>query len=197
LHLYLGLALSPFVLLFAASVILLDHPSIPLGGAGVSTQSTAAVQLPPNLEQSDGMARAQSLQQVMRQVGVTGEIGYIIYNPGRHRITAPVFKPGSEIDMEIDLNAHSAHWEERRTGLWAALIYLHKSPGPHNANIRGNWSYTRVWRWLADSSAYLLFFISVSGIYLWWVILAERKAGLLLLGAGALSFMGIIYAMAL
>jgi hypothetical protein len=54
-----------------------------------------------------------------------------------------------------------------------------------------------VWRWLADSSAYLLFFISVSGIYLWWVILAERKAGLLLLGAGALSFMGIIYAMAL
>lgn len=83
LHLYLGLALSPFVLLFAASVILLDHPSIPLGGAGVSTQSTAAVQLPPNLEQSDGMARAQSLQQVMRQVGVTGEIGYIIYNPGR------------------------------------------------------------------------------------------------------------------
>ena len=110
---------------------------------------------------------------------------------------APVFKPGSEVTLDVNLSTHTASLEERKTGILAALIYLHKSPGPHNADIRGNWSYTRFWRWLADATVYLLLFVSASGIYLWWVIRAERKIGLLLLGAGALSFMGVIYAIAL
>jgi len=196
LHLYIGLALSPLVLLFAVSVILLDHPSIPLGGAGVVRNTSAAVQVQENLEHLEGMARAQALQQVMRQMGVVGEIGYV-YTPGPHRMVAPIFRPGSEMTLDLDLSTHIASVEERRTGMLAALIYLHKSPGPHNANIRGNWFYTRAWRWMADASAYLIFFISLSGIYLWWVIKAERKIGLLLIGAGALCFMGVIYAIAL
>jgi hypothetical protein len=197
LHLYIGLALSPLVLLFAFSVILLDHPSIPLGGSRIVRKTSATVQIPENLEQAEGMTRAQALQQIMRQVGVAGEIGYINYNPGQHRMVAPIFRPGSEMTLDVNLSTHIASVEERTTGLRAALIYLHKSPGPHNANVRGNWFYTRVWRWMADASAYLLFFISASGIYLWWVIKAERKIGLLLIGAGAISCMGVIYAIAL
>ncbi len=197
LHLYVGLALSPLVLLFAISVILLDHPSIPLAGARGVRKTQAIMQIPENLEHLEGMARAQAFQQIMRQLGVVGEISYINYNPNQHRMLAPVFKPGSEITLDVNLSAHTASLEERKTGILAALIYLHKSPGPRNADIRGNWSYTRVWRWLADAMAYLLLFVSASGIYLWWVIRAERKIGLLLLGAGALSCMGIIYAIAL
>jgi hypothetical protein len=197
LHIYVGLALSPLVLLFAISVILLDHPSIPLGGARGIRKTSAIVQIPENLERVEGMARAQAFQQIMRQMGVAGEIGYINYNPSQHRMVAPVFKPGSEITLDVNLSTHIASLEERKTGILAALIYLHKSPGPHNANIRGNWFYTRAWRWLADASAYLILFISASGIYLWWVIKTERKIGLVLLGAGALSFMGVIYVIAL
>jgi hypothetical protein len=167
-----------------------------LGGAGAVRKTSATVQVPENLEHLDGMARAQALQQVMRQMGVVGEIGYV-YTPGPHLMVAPVFRPGSEMTLDLDLSTHIASVEERRTGILAALIYLHKSPGPHNANIRGNWFYTRAWCWMADASAYLIFFISVSGIYLWWVIKAERKIGLLLIGAGALCFMGVIYAIAL
>jgi hypothetical protein len=196
LHLYIGLALSPLVLLFSVSVILLDHPSIPLGGSGIVRKASATVQIPENMEHLEGMARAQALKRIMKQVGVVGEIGYV-YTPGQHRLVAPIFRPGSEMTLEVDLNTHVASVEERNTGVLAALIYLHKSPGPHNANIRGNWFYTGAWRWMADAAVYLLFFISASGIYLWWVIKAERKIGLLLLGAGALSFMGVIYAIAL
>jgi len=197
LHLYIGLALSPLVLLFAFSVILLDHPSIPLGGSAAVRKTSMTVHIPENLEHVEGMARAQALQQIMRQVGVTGEIGYINYNATRHRMVAPVFRPGSETTLDVNLDTHIANVEENNTGILAALIYLHKSPGPHNANIRGNWVYTRAWRWLADASAYLIFFISASGIYLWWILRAERKIGLLLIGAGALSLMGVIYAVAL
>ncbi|MGO8732150.1 MAG: PepSY-associated TM helix domain-containing protein [Terriglobia bacterium] len=197
LHIYIGLALSPLVLLFAISVILLDHPSIPLGGARGIRKTSVTVQIPENLEHVEGMARAQEFQQIMRQMGVAGEIGYINYNPSQHRMVAPVFKPGSEVTLDVNLSTHIASLEERKTGILAALIYLHKSPGPHNANIRGNWFYTRAWRWLADASAYLILFTSASGIYLWWAIKTERKIGLVLLGAGALSFMGVIYVIAL
>lgn len=67
-------------------------------------------------------------------------------------------------------------------------LSLHKSPGPHLADMRMNWVYMRIWRWLADATVYLLLFVSASGIYLWHVIRAERRAGLVLLAAGAISF---------
>jgi hypothetical protein len=78
--------------------------------------------------------------------------------------------------------------------LWESLSYLHKIPGPHNVAIRGNWLGTRVWRVLADATIYLLLFISLSGVYLWWAIKAERRIGLTLLTAGAVTLFGLIFA---
>jgi len=54
-------------------------------------------------------------------------------------------------------------------------------PGQHNAAIRGNVWFMRFWRWLADITVYLVLFISISGIYLWLVLRAERRIGLALL----------------
>ena len=73
---------------------------------------------------------------------------------------------------------------------------LHKMPGQHLANLRGNWVYMRLWRWLADATVYLVLFLSISGIYLWAVLRAERRIGLMLLAAGACSFFGLLYALA-
>ena len=96
----------------------------------------------------------------------------------------------------IDLTSRSAAIVERQTGLADAVIALHKSPGPHLADIRANWFPMVVWRWLADATVYVLLFISVSGIYMWTALRAERKAGLALLTAGALSFLGVVSALA-
>ena len=54
-------------------------------------------------------------------------------------------------------------------------------PGPHNVNMRGNSSYMKVWRWLADVSSYGLIFLTLSGVYLWIALQAERRIGLTLL----------------
>ena len=48
---------------------------------------------------------------------------------------------------------------------------------------------------MADATVYLVLFISVSGIYLWYVLRAERKVGFILIFAGALSFFGMAYAL--
>ena len=78
--------------------------------------------------------------------------------------------------------------------MWDATVLLHKMPGPHNVAIRGNTTFMQVWRWLADATVYLLMFLSVSGVYLWAVLRSERRVGLALLAAGALSFAGLVYA---
>jgi hypothetical protein len=53
-----------------------------------------------------------------------------------------------------------------------------------------------VWRWLADGTVYLVLFISATGLYLWFAIKAERRIGFTLLGAGAVSFFGLLYGLA-
>jgi hypothetical protein len=40
-----------------------------------------------------------------------------------------------------------------------------------------------------------LLFISISGIYLWTALRAERATGLVLIATGAVSFFGIVYAL--
>jgi hypothetical protein len=59
--------------------------------------------------------------------------------------------------------------------------------------LRGNWFWTRVWRWLADGTVYLVLFVSSTGLYLWFSIKAERRIGFALLGAGAVSFFALLY----
>ena len=68
----------------------------------------------------------------------------------------------------------------REHSLGDALVYLHKMPGPHNVDVRGNSPLMRWWRVLADATAYLTLFITVSGIYLWVALKAERRVGLVL-----------------
>ena len=98
--------------------------------------------------------------------------------------------------MTIDYEQRTANVSSRNHPMHEALVYLHKMPGPHNADVRGNSRLIRAWRILADATAYLLVFITVSGIYLWVALRAERRVGVILLLAGAITFWGLVYAVA-
>lgn len=103
------------------------------------------------------------------------------------RLSIPVTKPGPLAEVEVDLRAGTAVVTEREQGLAAALIYLHKMPGPHNASLRGNWVYLVCWSALADSVVYGILGLTLSGLYLWWRLRPQRKPGWLMLGMGAAS----------
>jgi hypothetical protein len=107
----------------------------------------------------------------------------------------PVMVPGRVTTVTLDVTKGEASVERRTTGLADEVVVLHMSPGQHLADIRKNWSYMRIWSWLADATVYLVLFITASGIYLWYVLRAERRIGVGLLTAGALSFFGIVYAL--
>jgi hypothetical protein len=193
LHLYFGLFVSPFILLFAASVFFLNHAKVG-SPATTSPETFRDLRIPDGIEQLQGRDAVDRAREILPQVGLTGEIGFLRVLRKERHLVFPVSKPGFDATVDVDVASRSAVVSKRTSGWWEALAYLHKSPGPHNVNIRGNWFWTRAWGWLADTTIYLTLFISISGVYLWYAIKAERRAGLWLLGAGAASFFGIIYA---
>src|SRR5262249_12828814 len=150
------------------------------------------VQFPENLENLKGLDQVNALHGVLDKLGVAGEVNFVRRIPDQHRLIVPVAVPGRETKVELNLATHSATTAEQNQGLSGALVFLHKMPGPHNTALRGNWFYTRIWKIFADATSYLILFISISGIYLWAVLRAERRIGLVLLTVGAFSFFGLV-----
>jgi hypothetical protein len=193
LHLYFGLFISPFVLVFAVSVFFLVHPSPE--AAGSRTRTVSNLPLPGDLQSLSGRALIDALRPALAGADVHGEVGFVQHRIRDHRLIVPVTIPGRETRVTIDTATRSAEVEQSDKGFAAASVVLHKSPGPHLANIRMNWIYVAVWKWFADATVYLILFLSASGLYLWYVLRAERAVGICLLAAGAISFGAIVYAL--
>ncbi len=195
LHLNVGLFLSPFIVIFSVSVFFLVHSWIPGAKQAPATRIVTDVVFPENVESAKGHEQIAALRSVLDRLNVRGEIGFVRYIPRDRRFVLPVTQPGRQTAVELNVGARTASIATNATGIADAMVYLHKMPGPHNVAIRGNTFHVQVWRWLADATVYLLLFVSVSGIYLWAVLKADRRVGLSLLAAGALSFGGLIYAL--
>ena len=198
LHLYVGLFLSPFVLVFSASVFYLVHGLAYRAPPDQSAASRTVNDLivPSGLASMQGRMRVDALRPVLDQVGVTGEIDFVRQVPGERRLIIPVRLPNRDTVVSLDYERRTATISSREHSLGDALVYLHKMPGPHNVDVRGNSLLIVWWRVLADATAYLTLFITVSGIYLWVALKAERRVGLVLLPAGAITFWGLVYAVA-
>jgi hypothetical protein len=194
LHLYLGLFISPLVLVFAISVFFLVHSWWPRFGPVISTKRLVpALSLPEGLQKLSGRPLIEALKPVLEKAGVRGEVGFVRHLVKEETLVIPVIIPGREMTVSLSLGSGEATIESRETGLADALVTLHKSPGQHGPDIRMNWFYMKVWRWMADTTVYLILFISFSGIYLWYVLRTERAVGVILICAGALSFFGMAY----
>lgn len=192
LHLYFGLFISPFILLFAVSVFYLNHGKL-IPGAEPDRETYRGLTIPDGFDRLKGREAVDRATAILPQVGVAGEIGFLRYVSSTRHLIFPVSKAGSEATIDVDLDARTAIVRRRHMNLWESLSYLHKIPGPHNVAIRGNWIGTAVWRIFADATIYLLLFISVTGVYLWWAIKAERRIGFVLLAGGAATFAGLVY----
>ena len=195
LHLYLGLFISPFVLVFSVSVFFFVHSWTPrLVRETSRTRVVSSLRLPTDLPKLSGRPLIDALKPILESMNVPGEIGFIQQNVKEETLSIPVSIPGRATIVNMDLARHEATIVVRETGLADALMTLHKSPAGHAPAIRMNWFVIKAWRWFADATAYLILFISVSGIYLWYVLRAERRIGFILLFAGTLTFFGIAYA---
>jgi hypothetical protein len=198
LHLYVGLFLSPFVLAFSVSVFYLVHGFAQrlAPDQTASSRIVSGLVVPRGLAGMQGRARVDALRSVLDQVGVSGEVDFVRHVPGEHRLIVPVRLPTRDAVVSLDYEQRSATISAREHSFGDALVYLHKMPGPHNVDVRGNTPLMRWWRLLADATVYLTLFVTVTGIYLWVALKAERRVGLALVLAGAITFWGLVYAIA-
>ena len=192
LHLYLGLFVSPFVLAFATSVLFLNHATVDTTAVD-SVRTVREIRIPEGLAVVKGRQAVDLARQIVDQAGVTGEIGFVRYVRENERFIIPVSKPGAEAVVTVDVATRTATVSRRGTSVLEAVAYLHKSPGPHNVELRGNWVWTEAWRWVADGTVYLVLFVSTTGLYLWFTIKSDRRAGLAVFGSGVASFFALLY----
>src|SRR5258706_11094861 len=78
LHLYLGLFISPFVLVFAISVFFLTHAWLPRFSAETSgTRVVSGLPLPEDLTKLSGRPLVDALKPALEMANVPGEIGFV------------------------------------------------------------------------------------------------------------------------
>src|SRR5215467_10977152 len=95
LHLYLGLLISPFVLVFAISVFFLVHSWLPGRTRDpAATRVVADLRLPDKLEALSGRALIDAVRPALDQAGVQGEVGWVQHFAEKQRLVLPVSVPG-------------------------------------------------------------------------------------------------------
>jgi hypothetical protein len=152
--------------------------------------------LPADLAKLSGRELVDGLKPTLASLNVPGEIGFIRHVVSPDTFEIPVLVPGRATTVTIRVAEREATIVTRETGLADALITLHRSPGEHAPALTRNWFAMRAWRWFADATAYLTLFITMSGVYLWYVLRAERRVGYVLLGTGTFVFFALAYVVA-
>jgi hypothetical protein len=187
LHLYIGLFISPFVLIYALSILVIDHPQL-------INKITPAKNLPVLNVKLDSIPLRNSdlltARAILKKLDITGEVDYI--NKRDSMMSFPVKTPGKIFQISVNSRTGTATIAETDQGALRGTTYMHYMPGPHNAAVRGNSGFMKVWRYLVDTTIYSLLFLTVSGVFLWYYIKTERKTGIYSALIGVLVFIGLL-----
>ena len=125
LHLYLGLFISPFVLVFSVTVFFFVHAVVPkFGTETTQIRLAAGVSLPPALSKLSGRALIDALKPTLASLNVPGEIGFIRHMVGDDTLEVPVSVPGRATTVTIRIAQREATITTRETGLADALMTL-------------------------------------------------------------------------
>ena len=193
IHLYVGLFASPYVIVFALSTILLNHNWNTVDNAEIKEWES-------QVELKEGLEPRQLGFDIAEQLGLQGEVGQARkipaaraqLFPGQEVFQTGVNKLGQNTRIEVDPETGLTRIRQTTTGAMRAIIEMHMRPGPHSPRSLMSWIFSKIWAAMSDAVVYLLLFLSISGIYLWFVLKAERKIGWIMTLAGLGSFAFII-----
>jgi hypothetical protein len=185
LHFYLGLYFLFFVWLFALTGLLLNHGSWKFAefwpNRKVSTDERPIQ--PPTAGNT-----LEGAKHLMDQLGIAGEIQWLNTRPDPARFEFRVSRPGTNFEIQADLQTARAKIQRTELNGWGILHTLHTFTGVRVGDTRNqrDWVLTTVWALAMDAVAAGLVVMVLSGIVLWLVQPGKRLGGLLALGCGVL-----------
>ena len=183
LHNYLGLYLLLFLWLFSVSGLVLNHSKWSVSRFWDARQE-ATTERP--IRAPSGSGDVAMAAELMRQLGIVGEVGETKRHPDGARFDFQVVKPGRVFRVEARLDSARARLTEIRLNAWGVLDALHKFTGvkmDEPARTR-DWLWTRVWSLAMDALAVGLVILVSSGVYLWYRRSDARRGGVVALAAG-------------
>jgi len=180
-HLYTGLFLLPWVIMFGVSTIPINHNSAP---APPTWTRVAEHPFRADVPAAGGNLRPLG-RAMMNAAGVDG--GYFVNRAGANHVNVnhPDFLTPARIIYDIERQTLSV--ERRDFAMWQFLSGMHTRGG---YDMGGFWD--SVWAVFVDVVSVGLILWIASGVYMWWSLPSTRRWGWTALGAGAVCFAVII-----
>ena len=188
IHIYLGLYFLVFLWLFAVSGLLLNHGWKFTDFWPQREETKREQQLTMPTVGTD----VQRAQEVMRQLGLAGEIEWTATRPASERFDFRVQRPGRTVEVRINPATQTAAVQEIRVNSWGAFRMLHTFTGTRaNApTAERDWWLTKLWSFSMDALAVGLTLLVVTSL----ALAAQRRekwlasAIALALGLGVCGF---------
>ena len=182
-HFYLGLYFLFFLWLFAFTGLLLNHSGWRFQQFWPNRKiSTFERQIQPPPSGSD----LEQARDLMRQLGIQGEIAMPITRPAPDRLEFRANRPGHMSDVKADLKQGRATVGITNINFWGIIRVLHTFTGVRAADPgkERNWVLTTVWALSMDAVAAGLIVMVFGSLYMWWGLKRKRKLGMVALGLG-------------
>ncbi|MBI1177283.1 hypothetical protein GC207_07575 [bacterium] len=185
-HLYLGMLLIPWMFIYAFSTFLINHGpffrQFRPGPDGWFTlwEENYDSPLPGNQSELRDWAGT-----ILKQHNLYGQPFGVQKNQQRVLINAPRFIKAFRVTYRI--KEHKLIAEQRETSWVETFLRLHFRAGYGQVS----WM-QKVWGFVVDLVCLSFLIWVVTGLYLWWKIPQTRTWGWLAIGAGVISFFGIL-----
>jgi hypothetical protein len=174
-HFYLGLYLLFFTWLFACTGLLLNHPRWQFAQFWPNRiQSTTE----HTIAAMTGLNDTDRARDLMRHLGIVGELQWPGAQPVNGPLTFHVNRPGLNVEVKADLRAGHATVQRTQLNAWGVMQVLHTFTGAPAADSRNrrDWTLTTVWALSMDAVAAGLI-VMVLGSYVMWFRLREKRVG--------------------
>jgi hypothetical protein len=179
-HLYTGLFLLPWVIMFGVSTIPINHQS---------PEPAAWTRLAEHLFDAPVPASSEDLRplgrEMMNAAGLEG--GYYVYRVNPRQVQAGHPRFLAPLRISYFPEERRLVVEQRPFSLRPFLSGMHTRGG---YDMGGFWD--SVWAVFVDAVSIGLILWIASGIYMWWGLPSTRGWGWIALGAGAICFAVII-----
>lgn len=149
-HYYLGLFLLFFIWLFAFTGLLLNHPRWQFAQFWPNRIQSTTEHTIAAVSAANDTDRARD---VMRQLGVAGELQWPATQPANGPFTFQVNRPGFTVDVKADLQGGRATVQRTQLNAWGVMHVLHTFTGAPAADSRNrrDWTLTTLFgrcRWM-------------------------------------------------
>ena len=179
-HLYTGLFLLPWVIMFGVSTIPINHQSPEPASWTRLAEHSFDAPVPASSENLRPLGR-----EMMTAAGLEG--GYYVYRVNPRQVQAGHPRFLAPVRISYLTEERRLVVEQRPFSLRPFLSGMHTRGG---YDMGGFWD--SVWAVFVDAASIGLILWIASGIYMWWGLPSTRGWGWIALGAGAICFAVII-----